>query len=209
MHAGSECLGCRGACCRVRRYKACRQIRGRESDYPYGPQWCMRSRMVHDARCLVYACLHVVRLHASGISCRMGALCSYRVSDTVCNYVACMLHVACCMLLAPCCIPHFGCCMCGADIARRTRYATMRTSLSMRRDVDGTRASSLRAQRCVGASCSVSACIMQQSAGSERLPCRAGLYSISSWAIISASAEPRPPVVAADLHRAGAAVVLL
>jgi hypothetical protein len=39
------------------------------------------------------------------------------------------------------------------------------------------------------------------------MPC--WLYSISSWPIISASAEPRPPVVAADLHRAGAAVVLL
>ena len=104
----------------------------------------------------------------------MGALCSYRVSDTVCNYVACMLHVACCMLPAPCCIPHVGCCMCGADIARRTRYATMRTSLSMRRDVDGTRASSLRAQRRVGASCSVSAWLHHATVGRQRavaMPC--------------------------------------
>ena len=78
--------------------------------------------------------------------------------------------------------------MCGADIARRTRYATMRTSLSMRRDVDGTRASSLRAQRCVGASCSVSACIMQQAAGSERLPCRAGFIPSP----LGRSFRPRP-----------------
>ena len=84
------------------------------------------------------------------------------------------VHVACCMLPAPCCIPHVGCCMCGADIARRTRYATMRTSLSMRRDVDGTRASSLRAQRRVGASCSVSAWLHHATVGRQRavaMPC--------------------------------------